>query len=194
MEVCSSSIIVMTKKQTMIIGGVVLIITGILSRLMDHPANFVPITAIALVSGYYWKSRWSWLMVLTAVFLSDIFLGFYNWQIMVTVYASYLIIWLSARWAMKSDEKFAIVPTVLLSSLIFFFATNCSVWLFSGLYPHTIDGFYTCFVMALPFFKWSLASDILFTSSFFGIIELFEFAVKKSQKIGKESANFLLNN
>ena len=44
----------------------------------------------------------------------------------------------------------------------FFLITNFGVWS-TGLYGYTFDGFLTCYILAIPFFTYSLISTSLFS-------------------------------
>ena len=50
----------------------------------------------------------------------------------------------------------------LLSACIFFVITNFGVWA-SGMYGHTINGLISAYVLAIPFFTYSLISTIVFS-------------------------------
>ena len=69
----------MSKNKNLIIISILLIILGFATRLLPHPANFAPITAIALFAGIYLPKRWAIILPLIAMFISDIFIGFYTW-------------------------------------------------------------------------------------------------------------------
>jgi hypothetical protein len=51
--------------------------------------------------------------------------------------------------------------TILKSSTLFFFITNFGVWILG--YPLTIQGFITCYTLALPFFVNTIIGDFFFT-------------------------------
>ena len=68
-----------------------LILLGLISRLLPHPANFAPIAAIALFSGIYLPKKWALTIPLAAMALGDIVLGSYHWQVMVTVYFAFIV-------------------------------------------------------------------------------------------------------
>ena len=55
----------------------------------------------------------------------------------------------------------------LLGSSIFFFITNLGVFIFQTMYPKNPAGLVECFVMALPFFRNTLAGDLFYTAVFF---------------------------
>lgn len=173
----------MKNKKLLVIAIVCLLIAlGIISRFVNHPPNFVPLAAIALVSAYYFSSKQSWLIPLGIMLISDLFIGFYSPLIMLSVYGGYLAIWGLGRWAKSSESRFALVPAVLTGSVLFFLATNFAVWAFSPLYSKTIDGLYLAYAMGIPFFKWTLAGDVLYTIILVGIIEAARYAVLRKQE------------
>jgi hypothetical protein len=58
------------------------------------------------------------------------------------------------------------------ASLFFFVVTNFGVWLFSGMYAHTLSGLSYCYAMALPFFRNTALSDMFYTASLFAVYAL----------------------
>ena len=54
-----------------------------------------------------------------------------------------------------------------LGSLQFYLISNFGVWT-GTMYPHTLAGFVTCYVRALPFFGFTLAGDVGFSAVLFG--------------------------
>jgi hypothetical protein len=145
---------------------------GIIARLIDHTPNFAPITALALVAGYYLPRRSSWIVPLAAMLVSDAMIGFYSWQVMLSVYASFALVWLVATMAASSGNKSSLIPATLVSSVVFFLVTNTAVWGFTDMYVKSAAGLMQSYSMAIPFFKATLLSDIIFTASFVGMMEL----------------------
>lgn len=141
-------------------------------RLVEHPANFAPIGAIALISAYYLQARGSWAIPLVAMIVSDLFIGFYSLPIMAAVYGSYLIMWGLGRMAKNAGTKSALVPAVLLGSIAHFVVTNFAVWAFTTMYAKNLSGLFLSYTMAIPFFKWTLAGDIFFSALFIAMIEV----------------------
>ncbi len=149
-----------------------LIILGLFSRILPHPANFAPIAAIALFSGIYLPKKWALTIPLIAMALSDIVLGTYQWQIMLTVYLAFIVTGLIGL-AIKNNKKFqTILGGTLLASIIFFIATNWAVWAFGTMYPHSLNGLLQSYTMALPFFKNSLLGDLFYIGVLAGGMEL----------------------
>jgi hypothetical protein len=69
----------------------IMILMAAASRLIPHPPNFAPITALALFSGAkFSEKRLALLIPVTALVLSDTVLGFYK-QLWV-VYGSFCLI------------------------------------------------------------------------------------------------------
>ena len=79
----------MKKQYLILILG--LAILGVLMRLMPHPANFSPLIAISLFAGYYLPRKWAIILPMGIMFLTDMFLGFYELPIMLTVYGCFLM-------------------------------------------------------------------------------------------------------
>lgn len=146
------------------VGGVVLF--AALYRLLPHPANFVPISALALFGGAHLNKRYALVVPLAAMIFSDLFLGFSG--ITIWVYASFLLIGLIGLSLRRHLTVTKLAASTLASSLLFFGITNFGVWLTTTLYSKDLMGLVTCFIAALPFFRNTLLSDALFTGLFFG--------------------------
>ena len=70
---------------------ILFIVFAAIIRLIPHPPNFAPITAMALFGGVYFKNRkLAYAIPLIAMIISDLFLGFYS--ISIFVYASFIAI------------------------------------------------------------------------------------------------------
>jgi hypothetical protein len=139
------------------------------ARLLPHPLNFVPIAAIALFAGYLFGNRLSSIAIpLSAMIVGDLLIGTYDYRVMLVVYAS-----LSLPIAMSGLLRGGIGPQRLLgvvvaSSLLFFVATNFAVWYFGSLYTHDASGLFECYIAAIPFFKFTLLGDLMWTAVLFG--------------------------
>jgi hypothetical protein len=57
----------------------------------------------------------------------------------------------------------------LASSISFFIVSNFGVWAAWNMYPKTLPGLMTCYAAGLPFFRHTLAGDMLFTAVAFGL-------------------------
>ena len=131
-----------------------LILVATISRLIPHPPNFTPITAIALFSITKLDNKFlATLIPLLCLYLSDIFLGFFT--INIFVYLSFTLISLLGCYIKKIN-----LFSVLLSSLLFFIMSNFGVWILG--YPKTFEGFFLCYVKAIPFFGYTILGDLFY--------------------------------
>lgn len=171
----------MQNRLTKIIIPCLLIVLGFISRLLPHPANFAPIGAIALFAGIYLPKKWSLVLPIVAMFISDIFVGFYSWQIMLAVYISFGITGVIGL-IIKNHKKFStVVGGTVLGSIIFFLVTNASVWIFGTMYTHNFSGLIQSYLMAIPFFRNSLLGDLFYVGIMVGGYEMYQLVINKKQ-------------
>ena len=131
----------------------------IIFRLIPHPPNFSPIISLAVLSPLLLQNKkLGALLIILAMFITDIFLGFHIYQIIIY---STLILTIYISTIKKSYIR--LFATSVISSLIFFIFTNFAVWIFWDYYPKTIDGLITCYIFAIPFFQNTILSTIFFT-------------------------------
>jgi hypothetical protein len=144
-----------------------IVLAAALARLIPHPPNMTSVTAVALFGGAYFSDRrLAFLVPLAALFLSDLFLGFYGH--MEVVYLSFALIVCIGLLLGKDRSVLRIAVAALTSSFLFFLPTNFGVWAFGSLYPRTLDGLITCYVAAIPFFRNTFQGDMLYTFILFG--------------------------
>lgn len=148
-----------------------LITLGIVARLLPHPANFAPIGAVALFGGMYLTKRYALILPLIAMFVSDIFIGFYTWQIMASVYVSFALAGLIGLWIRKNKKLSTIIGGTVLGSILFFLITNFAVWAFGVMYAHNFSGLVQSYIMAIPFFRNSLLGDLFYAGLLVGSYE-----------------------
>lgn len=158
---------------------------SIATRLLPHPPNFTPITALALFAGVYASrvSKWYLLAPLGAMLASDLFVGFYEWKTMAVVYASFFAIGLLGLLMQKHKNVGTITLGALAGSILFYLTTNFAVWAFSGMYEPTFNGLLLSYTMALPFFKFTLLGDLFYTGVFFGAYELVSILVSRARML-----------
>jgi hypothetical protein len=166
-------------KKSKIIFVIVIILLAAASRLVKHPFNFTPVVAMSIFSGCYLGKKWGVALPLGAMLVSDYFIGFYDWQVMASVYLSIALAFGIGWWLKNHKRWFNIVLASIVSSVIFFLITNFAVWIFFNWYPHTLQGLTSCFTLALPFFRNSFIGDLAYTGIFFGIYEYFPLLVRK---------------
>jgi hypothetical protein len=182
-------------KSTFLVFGL-LILAASLYRVWDgRPFGFAPQIAMALFAGAVIKDRRiSFLFPLFSMLLSDALYqvlymqgltsiqGFYGGQV-----ENYLLIAAITLigFAMNRTKISHIILGSLAGAVVYFIASNFLVWIGGGLdinnqpYPKTMDGLIACFSAALPFFKWSVASTLIFNAVFFGCFHLYTQAANK---------------
>ena len=148
-----------------------LILAAAFSRLLPHPVNVAPIAAMALAGGVYLDKRFALLVPLIALVLSDLVIGLY--PILLFVYGSFLLIGLLGLWLKSHKKPLPVFGAALLSSILFFVITNFGVWVIGPeTYPRTLPGLVECYAAAIPFFKNTVAGDLVYTGVLFGMFEL----------------------
>jgi hypothetical protein len=142
--------------------GLILILA--LSRLMPHPDNFTPIIALAIMSSYFFRNiNFSYAIMLFSMLLADFFIGFYSH--MLFVYLSlFLIVLIFFKISKKINYKNLFIFSFF-GSVIFFLISNFGVWLVGNLYERNINGLIECYFMAIPFFKNTITSTLIFSYS-----------------------------
>jgi hypothetical protein len=158
----------------------ILIIAAAFARLIPHVGNFAPIGALALFSGAIIKNRkWSFILPIGGQFLGDAIMeimhpgqGFY--PDIVFVYASFLLITLLGMQIKDTSKPLRIASFSILGSLAFFFITNFGVWAVNASvqYSRSLQGLMDCYALAVPFFRSTLISDLLYSGIFFGVYYL----------------------
>ena len=173
-----------------------LILLGVLMRLVTHfhdyapiaplvkflpdLPNFAPIAAIALFSGVYLNKKYALIIPVVAMIIGDIFIGFYNPMVMISVYGSFVFVGLIGIWLKSHKSAPNILAGSLFGSIIFFLVTNFAMWAKPiSLYPHTMQGLLDCYIMGLPFFRNTIAGDLFYVGTFFILMEAVIWASKK---------------
>jgi hypothetical protein len=137
------------------------------ARLIPHPPNFTPIIAVAIMSSYFFKNiNLSLLILLIAMLISDLFIGFY--ENMIFVYVSLLLITFVFH---KISDKINFKNLFICGfagSLIFFVVSNFGVWalgspgVYDIAYEKSLSGLIECYILAIPFFGNTFLSTIIF--------------------------------
>ncbi|MAV14091.1 MAG: hypothetical protein CMC28_04120 [Flavobacteriaceae bacterium] len=140
------------KKNHLIIG---LIVFAILTRLIPHPPNFAPVTAIALFSAINFNNNLlKFFIPLISLIIFDLMIGFS--LINIFVYLSFIVIVLVGNHFKKIKLK-----SILISSVVFFIISNFGVWIIG--YPKTVNGIIMCYTAAIPFFINTILGDLFYS-------------------------------
>ena len=127
------------------------------SRFIPHPPNFTSLIALSFYVPIFLGLRFIPALLISFV-ITDLIIGYHSgthWT-----WGSILLIGLAAPLFKKNI--ISRISGALLGACVFFLITNFGVWT-SGMYGYTLDGLYLCFVLAIPFFTYSLMSTLLFS-------------------------------
>jgi hypothetical protein len=179
---------------------VLLVTVGVAARLLlrDFP-NFAPVMGIALFAGFIMhRASLAVLVPLAVMVISDQIIGGYAFGMMVVVYAMLaaplLLRPLLRNLFSDGQHSWWTSGTTLMgmsigSSVAFFLVTNLAVWAQSvsgvspmAFYDASIQGLLHCYGQALPFFRYTLAGDLCFTTVLFGSWAMVTAAMKRSSE------------
>ncbi len=147
-----------------------LIGVGIVSRLVVHPWNVTPVTAVALFAGAHLARRWALVLPLAIVAASDLALGWHS--TVPFTWSAFLMVGLLGRRLRVRVTPARVLGTAAAGSVLFFLWTNLGVWLAEDLYPRTAQGLWACYVAAVPFFRGTLLGDLIYTAVLFSAFAL----------------------
>lgn len=173
-----------------------LIFLGVLTRLVPHPPNFVPMAAIALYAGARLPKRFAWAIPLLAMALSDIVIdggfGSFGFAGRWVSYATFALVVGLGRGLLRGEN--VAMPTrfgmSLVGSTLFFLTTNFAVWAEQGgySYPLTWNGLVTTYAVAIPFFGNSVAADLIGVGALFSLDAIVSRAVAaRREQVGAAS-------
>jgi hypothetical protein len=176
----------------------ILILACALYRAWDsRPMGFAPQIAMALFAGSVSKDkRFAFLFPVLSLFISDLLYqvlysqglstikGFYSgqWQNYLLI-ASITVI----GFFINKNRISQIFIGSFAGAVYFFLISNFMVWVGGGWdinnqpYPRSFSGLMLCYSEALPFFKWSVLSTLLFNGVFFGSFYLLGKSVLKKE-------------
>ncbi len=147
-----------------------LIGVGLLGRLAPHPPNTTPVTAIAFAAGKYVGPLWAIAIPLIVMVATDLVLGFYDWKVLLSVYASIAVIG-GISILTRGTKPAVTLFFVMASSILFFLVTNFAVWAASSWYPPTLEGLIASYVAGLPFLRNMFIGDLFYAASLLGAFE-----------------------
>ena len=176
----------------------ILILACALYRVWDsRPMGFAPQIAMALFAGSISKDkRFAFLFPILSLFISDLLYQFLYSQGLSTIKGFY-----SGQWQnylliasitiigffINKDKIGQIFVGSLAGAVYFFLISNFMVWVGGGWdinnqpYPRSFSGLMLCYTEAMPFFKWSVLSTLLFNGIFFGSFYLLGKSVLKKE-------------
>ena len=158
-------------------------LVAILARFLPHLPNFSPFYSLLLFSGVYSAHKKYLLIPLLALFFSDFFLGFYHLGVMISVYLSFALIFLLGKAYKKQKNILNLASVSLGSALLFFLLTNWAVWYFGSWYSSNWSGLILSYQLAIPFFKSTLFSTLLYNGLLFGVYEASRYFLTRKKPV-----------
>ncbi len=145
-----------------------LVAIGVCGRLWQPTYNVTPFAAIGLAAGSLFGISLTAVAVpIVALVISNMALPGYDSTVMaLVVYVSFACPVLFGS-LVKRQGWVAVVGGSFASSLIFFVTTNFTTWALTQLYPHTLAGLTTCYIAALPFYRWMPVGDVVWSIALF---------------------------
>lgn len=128
------------------------------SRFIPHPPNFTSLIALSFYVPVFFGRKFI-PAILLSFFITDLIIGFHN--VTFFTWGSVLVIGLLSKFFFQTITLR--ISGALSGAVVFFILTNFGVWL-SGGYGYSFAGLITCYVLALPFFGYSLISTFIFSS------------------------------
>jgi len=148
-----------------------LVAIGVCGRLWQPTYNVTPFAAIGLAAGSLFGISLTAVAVpIVALVISNVALpGYDSITMALVVYVSFACPVLFGS-LVKRQGWVAVIGGSLASSLIFFVTTNFATWALTQLYPHTLAGLTTCYIAALPFYRWMPVGDVVWSIGLFTVL------------------------
>ena len=140
--------------------GIILVLAA--SRFIPHPPNFTSLLALSFYVPALLGVRFIPSLIIGFI-VTDLIIGFHN--VTLFTWGSVIFIGLISKYFVR-NIKMRIFGT-LLGALIFYIVTNFGVWSL-GTYGYSLQGLITSYILAIPFFGFTILSTFIFAC----IIEL----------------------
>ena len=154
---CLSEQNIDTDKMNKIIACIGIFIALAASRFIPHPPNFTSLIALSFYVPAILGLAYLPFLIISFI-VTDLFIGFH--QTVWFTWGSVLIIGLMSQYFVK-NISYRLIGS-LTGAFIFFLITNFGVWT-SGMYGYSINGLLNCFILAIPFFAYSLISTFIYS-------------------------------
>jgi Family of unknown function (DUF6580) len=146
---------------------------------MPHPWNFTPVAAALLYFGARGPRRQLWVpFVLLAasdiVLTKFVYAYHFTWDVFFTWAWYAAILWLGTNLRenaglRETKDWFRVGGAAVGASVSFFILSNFAVWACWPTYPKSFAGLMTCYAAGIPFFRHTLAGDMLFSAAIFAL-------------------------
>jgi hypothetical protein len=144
-----------------------LIAIGIIGRmLLEAYPNVETLTLVTLLAGALLGPYLGFAVGLLSVIGSDVLIG--NELILIYTWSAWAVIGVGSSLLKKRTQPLQVWSDSLkftlggvVSTLFFYLWTNFGVWHIGNMYPHTVNGLVESYVMALPFLRYQLVSNLI---------------------------------
>jgi hypothetical protein len=167
------------------------VLFAIAARFLPHAGsfNFTPVAASLLFFGARMPRRQAWIPV-TMFIAADVLISHFVYGYPVSAsdfvtWAWYAAIVLLGSLLASNASALRVISASLTASLSFYAVSNFAVWAVWNLYPKTLAGLAECYTMAIPFFRNTMASDLLFAGAFFGLAAVMPQLSRKAQQMAR---------
>lgn len=164
-------------KQNVIAITIFGLIIAILGRILPHLPNATPLMSLSLLSGVFLTRPKAILATLITLIISDALLAYLNhypllgsWTIFT--YSGFVCVALMGAYLSFNTPLIGYLVTITLLSIVYWIWTNFGVWLLSGMYPHSFNGFLICYTVALPFLRNALLGDLIWMVTLYLLMQL----------------------
>ena len=127
------------------------------SRIITHPPNINSLLSLSFYIPAVFGIKFIPAVILALLF-TDFIIGFHS--TMFFTMCSVIFIGLIARHF--NHSIMTRIFGALTGALIFYIITNFGVWL-NGSYGYNISGLVNCYILALPFFGYTVISTVIFS-------------------------------
>jgi len=132
------------------------------SRFIPHPPNFTSLIALSFYIPALLGRRYLLALIISFA-ITDFFIGFHNTTFFT--WGSVVFIGILSQYFVKNTINR--ISGALIGAFSFYLITNFGVWSL-GSYGYTFEGLILCYILAIPFFGYSLISTFIFS----GMIEI----------------------
>ena len=136
--------------------GIFLVLAA--SRFIPHPPNFTSLLALSFYIPAILGIKFIPALLVSFI-ITDFIIGLHG--VTLFTWGSVILIGLMSKFFIKTI--FTRLSGSLLGAFLFFIITNFGVWS-SGVYGYTVNGLINCYILAIPFFSYSLLSTIIFST------------------------------
>ena len=140
---------------------ILLTAVAVICRFLPHEPNFTPLVALSLfAAANIQNKRLAVTVPLLMIVLSDLVIGLHS--VIAYTWTSVLLITLLGLHNRQKAGAIRFLGKGVLASILFFVITNFGVWM--TYYPKTFSWLMECYTLAIPFYRNTLISTMLYSS------------------------------